>query len=635
MVEKIRADAAPSKQSKRVWGVSALCFLLPLVYFPGLIQLYNLPKFTLLACLTTLLLWSWWLHSIRWEAAQPLILPLFLPLLFALLAHILSLSRAINPYEGVFHVLVLVLGIALFWLVVHHVHAQTLLALFFWIAVAGGMVAVLGILQTWGIDLPSLIPTGGPGATFGNKNHAAQYLLLALPVTFHLLLSTAAGRREWLYAGLAALVSTYFIYTGTRAAWGGGTVALLLLWCALRASGARPQELLSCSTRKRLFLAGIGVFVVAMNVIPPRLLPNFGSPAPSRFQSMLELEKDPSAQVRFALWANTLAIFQDHPLVGVGTGNFEFIYPLYHRRVITDPSFQETERALQAHNDYAQLLAEVGLVGTGGLLWMLLLLAQRFWRCLKDTRHPQILPIGFALTALLLEAFWDFPFALPVPTAHFWIYAGLLCSATQGSVAVPGLRPSRKVALGILAVLTASATVTCIVTLSHLAAEFYYSRFYFNQVTEGIHEMETLKHKLRQAESDLTRAVKIYPFDYRYHYYRAVLMLQKDAPDEALQANLRAVSLNPYLVQNLYNLGVIYLALSNPPKAILAFETALNIWPDFVRASNRLGWVYAKLGQRDRAIEQYRRSLEIDPENEVARQNLAVLVPEGFGAPPP
>ena len=37
-------------------------------------------------------------------------------------------------------------------------------------------------------------------------------------VTFHLLLSTADMRCEWLYAGLAAVVGTYLLYTGTRAA---------------------------------------------------------------------------------------------------------------------------------------------------------------------------------------------------------------------------------------------------------------------------------------------------------------------------------------------------------------------------------------------------------------------------------
>ncbi|MCZ6626160.1 MAG: O-antigen ligase family protein [Deltaproteobacteria bacterium] len=615
--------------ARLVQGVTALCLLLPIAYFPGLINLYRLPKFTLLALLTTILLWGWCI--IRRKEARLPVLPLFFPILFYLLVSTISLFKSINPYEGLTHLLLLLLGISLFWIAANHITLERVSALFHWVVIAGGIVAFLGIVQAWGINIPTLLPIAGPGSTFGNKNMAAQYLLFVLPAAFYLLLSSSKPTREWLYAFLTALASTHFIYTGTRAAWGAATAALIILWFSLRARGLTVQELLSLGKRKWSFLSGIMVFAVAMNTIPPYFIPNFGgTPTLSRLQSMLDVETDTDAQLRFAIWANTIAIFKDHPFLGVGKGNFQFIYPLYSHRVIKDPSFSVEVKAAEAHNDYLQLLAEIGFVGTGAFLWILILLARKYWRGLKANFQPSILAVGFALAAILLEAFWDFPFAHPVPTAFFWIYAGLMWGLSQDSGSQPQYAEPRKSALGVTAFLALCATAALILSFFHLSAEFYFSRAMY-----GEYEVHSNDEKLDRAEKDLTRATQLYPYDYRYHHWKAVLMMRKGNPQESLQASLRALSMNRYHINTINNLGVAYSALENIPKAIRAFETSIKIWPDYVGAHNNLGKTYEKLGQREKAIEEFQASLRINPEDEVAKENLAILLKEEPGKIPP
>jgi O-antigen ligase len=607
--------------------LALLVVLLPLFFFPNLIDLYRLPKETLLAFLTAVVSWLWLLNSMRQGDNERPILPLLLPVSLYLLITGLSLINALNPYGGSRHFLNLLVGITLFWIAVNHIDRVAVPALFRCIAIAGAIVSFVGIVQAWGVEIPRLFQVSPPSSTFGNKNMAAQYILFVLPIAFYLLLSASQRFPERCYAGLAAIISTYLVYTWTRAAWGGAAVSLLILWFCLRARGFTPEELLCLSKRKWALLGGIGLFVLSMNLLPAYFLtvwrPGWKAVSSTPIEhlgNILELERGASARTRFAIWANTLAIFKDNPFLGVGKGNFQFIYPLYNRNVVKDPSFSAEMKAAEAHNDYVQLLAEVGILGSAAFVLILVLVARRYWRSLKEKVDPSILAVGFALIAILLDAFWDFPFANPTPTAFFWIYAGLLWRLTQENSIETARAIPRGVASGIIAIFALSATLASILSFMHSRAEFYHSRGLF-----GRYQVETLEEKLDRTEEDFNQAIQLYPYDYRYHFWMAVLKMRQGKGPGALQANLRALSLHPYHINTLNNLGVIYVALGNIPKAIQAYEIALRIWPDYVDVRNNLGQIYEKTGAKEKAIEEFGKTLRIDPKNKLASEKLAAL----------
>ena len=596
-------------------GITVLLILLPLIFFPGLISLYRLPKFTFLAFLTCVLCWLWLLSLIRRQENQSTVFPLFLPLLSYLLISATSLFNAINPYEGSNFLFLLISGVTLFWITANQIESARISTLFHWAVIAGAIVSLLGIAQVWGINVLTRIPTGGPGSTFGNKNMAAQYLLFILPAAFYLLLSCSERTYEWLYAFLAGLTATYFIYTGTRAAWGGATVGFLTLWFCLRARGFTPEELLPFSKRKWCFILGILIFVVGMNTTPRYFISNFGAiPILTRLQSMMEIEKDPNARNRFALWANSLAIIKDHPILGAGKGNFRFIYQLYARRVVKDPHFSPVSRLANTHNDYIQLMAETGILGTTAFLLVLTLLARKFWLALKKNPDPRLITIAFALVAILAEAFWDFPFNLPVPTAFFWIYAGILWRLAETD---RGGKPeqSRTFSLVLVGLLTLLSTLFAILTMSSLHGEFYFSR--------GARAV--YQDRLNDADLDLTRATWINPFNDRYHFLRGLLMVRKKDYPKAIDSIRRSLSLNPYNINALNNLGVAYGSAGNISKAIQAFETSLRIWPYHIEAHNNLGTIYARQGKTDKAVGHFQATLRVSPTDPQALEALKRL----------
>jgi O-antigen ligase len=72
-----------------------------------------------------------------------------------------------------------------------------------------------------------------------------------------------------------------------------------------------------------------------------------------------------SNAIRFELWKLALRMFKDHPLTGVGVGNFRTMFPVYH------PELLSGEYWGSAHNCYLHELAERGVVGLAAFLYLL------------------------------------------------------------------------------------------------------------------------------------------------------------------------------------------------------------------------------------------------------------------------
>ena len=85
-------------------------------------------------------------------------------------------------------------------------------------------------------------------------------------------------------------------------------------------------------------------------------------PNPIRAMFHHSIKKDPYALERLNIWKMSLAIFIDHPLIGVGLDNFREVSSQYTFKQIHGPANYFKLPNLP-HSDYMKLLTELGMVG--------------------------------------------------------------------------------------------------------------------------------------------------------------------------------------------------------------------------------------------------------------------------------
>jgi O-antigen ligase len=271
-----------------------------------------------------------------------------------------------------------------------------------------------------------------PGWTFGpyvNRDHYAGLMELMIP--FGVVDILSRPRRDPLGILLCILVLlpvASVLLCGSR----GGMVALIvemLILAILIMAGAPPQA------RRRLagkLLLGV---VVAASVF---IWMDAGG-AWLRLKITFEAPYSSQAQLTFAdreaATLDCLRIFRDHPWLGTGLGSFDSVFPRYQ-------SFATAYNWTPAHNDFAQTLAETGLMGGILTVWALAVFLIRAFGSLRYRleRPSGWIQIGAALgcCGILVHSFVDFNLRIPANAAWFAVCAAVACMSIHSTS--PGSR---------------------------------------------------------------------------------------------------------------------------------------------------------------------------------------------------
>ncbi|HSK15638.1 MAG TPA: O-antigen ligase family protein [Gaiellaceae bacterium] len=136
----------------------------------------------------------------------------------------------------------------------------------------------------------------------------------------------------------------------------------------------------------------------------------------------------PEIATRLDFWEASVAMFQAHPVVGVGLNNFEEAYAgleLTGRSFLPGGGLTAPETA---HNLYLNTLAEQGLVGIAALA-LLVLAAARMVLALRRSHDPRIRGFGLGLMgagiALLVSNLFDVTFVDPKTSMLAWTLLGV------------------------------------------------------------------------------------------------------------------------------------------------------------------------------------------------------------------
>jgi len=417
--------------------------------------------------LAALTLLSWLVVMLARRELRTIQAPLLVPMMILLAVMAFSIGGALSIQWSIKGLLVWVELIAVYVLVVNLVdpkQARYLIALIF---LAGILEALLGIYQFFGRVGPEgfllfdrFMRAYG---TFQQPNPFGGYLAMILPLTLTVFLAPWRRIDKWNVAmwGLAAagllLMGASLLMSWSRGAWlafaAGAAVVILLgvwyrafgqikagvlaglvgallsgwwLWAAGLGSVMAPalgalvgmgvgMIVFAALGRRWAWLLG-SVFLLLLTMVvalggqallPGSITQRFSdlSPylRPTDVTGVHVTDENFAVVERLAHWQAAAGMINDHPLLGVGIGNYVPVYPAYAVPGWKDPLGH-------AHNYYLNIAAEAGLLGLGAYVLFLLASLRQGWsgtRSLVGLHQAVGLGILGVLTAFAVHSLFD------------------------------------------------------------------------------------------------------------------------------------------------------------------------------------------------------------------------------------
>jgi putative inorganic carbon (HCO3(-)) transporter len=292
------------------------------------------------------LLCSWVLHTLVPGGARFLfrshpVLALGATLLpvWALVSTLWAGDVALASREAGRYALVVVLVLIVFSAVREAKHVRWIL----WAYLVGAAVTVLvGLLYAPPPELAESFTSRLSGG-ISDPNELAATLIPAFAFSAFAVCATT-GAMRWLAGACTGLFSIALFMTGSR----GGLIGLAVVMLAglLLAGRARRQFAALASI---VVLVGLAYYTFA---------------APPEVRARIESFGTSGGTGRADIWLIGTRMARDHPLLGVGAGNFRLVEPRYFSETLNLPnSAFVVDGPPVAHNTYLEVLTELGIVG--------------------------------------------------------------------------------------------------------------------------------------------------------------------------------------------------------------------------------------------------------------------------------
>lgn len=348
----------------------------------------------------------------------------------------------------------------------------------------------------------------------------------------------------------------------------------------------------------------------------------------------LFLQAARTLNMRLVDWIIGYDMFQDAPLIGVGLGDYKRHWLDYKAEFYPTDMGQRLHqiigghlpRAVQAHNEYVQIGAEMGVIG---LLAMVGFIAMLLWVVFRRLKQPAeahasegegaaprpwiVLAVAAGLAAFLSDSLFSFPLHLPPNALAFAALLGLLCSHASGPSQLRLPLKGRGTT-----VFTVSVVIVALV-VSFFAYRVWMADVYLQAGAQLLSSADSRGERLIQRSIELDIAPG------EQYYWLGALYTFNGKPDQALPYLRQAhpvfkTEYNYYLLAlaNYYKRNMD--ATMRYANTLLAMEphSTLKEEADYLRAV-----VLSNRGQTEKAIQLFRDLLEADYQPVKIRINMA------------
>ncbi len=266
---------------------------------------------------------------------------------------------------------------------------------------SGVFLAILGLEQV--VTGEFLTPDGRASGPFESANYLALYLgPVVVYAGMALLQSRIKADRVFLGLGFVLCAAALF-FTKSYAAWiavlAGFSLALLL-W--VRKKG-----------RKQFWLTFAAMMVLGLGLVGSQL----GS---EKFTQFLEFSERSSSSVRIQIYEISAELLKQHPVLGIGLGQFEQQYQAVAVSTLGQEPFEWN--MLHPHNIFLAFWLNMGLLGLVSFIW---LCGKAFlWLTEEDSKERHL--AALMLVVMVVHGLFDTPYFKNDLAFQFWLLMAML-----------------------------------------------------------------------------------------------------------------------------------------------------------------------------------------------------------------
>ncbi|HET8677486.1 MAG TPA: O-antigen ligase family protein [Blastocatellia bacterium] len=282
-------------------------------------------------------------------------------------------------------------------------------------------------------------PGFGP---FVNPNHFAGYMEMLIPVPISLIVARAVHKQSWVFYGFASAIMGLAVVTSLSR---GGMLSLMagLVFIVVASSQLRrnrERKSLDRSHTASILKRSAAVAAVAATIFVGVVWIGAEDVIRRTAETVEQARStDEVYSSRKWIWNDTLKLVRAYPILGVGIGAYETVFPTF-------ASGGESKiRVDFAHNDYLQVLADAGIVGGLLAVWFIYLVARAVLSGLRSAdplRAAMAMASGAGIFSILVHSLFDFNLQIPSNSLLFLLlsavasYAGASADRESGQPAL-------------------------------------------------------------------------------------------------------------------------------------------------------------------------------------------------------
>ncbi|WP_242838474.1 O-antigen ligase family protein [Clostridium bornimense] len=129
---------------------------------------------------------------------------------------------------------------------------------------------------------------------------------------------------------------------------------------------------------------------------------------------------------RFNIWKLAVKCYKDHPIIGVGAGNYEAVHPDY---VAKYPELNPGEYIYHTHNVYLKMATELGTIGLGLFITAIGFIYGKLVKVYKIAEEYKNLVVGIIISIsvfVFVVSIFDNLILSPKIMNYFFIFIGVL-----------------------------------------------------------------------------------------------------------------------------------------------------------------------------------------------------------------